>query len=944
MVKGQSVSPAIRIAQSDPERLDHSVMSDVDRTTIADGRSGQSAFIPGDANVAWHAESANSALERLGTQPSGLPEPEAERRLEICGPNRLASAKPKSALARLVTQFHNLLIYVLLIAGALAAALGQAVDAVVIILVVVANAAIGFIQEGRAERALDSIKAMIAPTAVVLRDGRRSTIPADRLAPGDIVLIEAGDRVAADLRLVRARNLKIDEAILTGESISADKTAAPVAATASIGDRTCMAYSGTLVVAGQATGVAVATGAQTELGRISRLVGTVETLTTPLIRHMDRFARRLTGVIVAASFAVFFLAVWLRSYPVADAFMAVVGLAVAAIPEGLPAVMTITLAIGVQRMAARNAIIRRLPAAETLGSVSIICSDKTGTLTRNEMTVRAAATAGGLYQVTGVGYEPRGQVQQNATNVDAADHPALFELARAALLCNDAALRFADGEWRIDGDPMEAALTSFAAKAGIEPDLTREQFPRLDEIPFDSRHRFMATLHHDQEAGTVAYIKGAPERVIAMCAGQYGGRTACEPVGAQWSSIVDRLGADGHRVLALARKSMPAGTKNLAVHDIEDGAVLLGVVGFIDPPRQEAIEAIAQCRGAGIAIKMITGDHAATAGAIARQLGLPDPDAIVTGEQLDRLSASEFADAVIRATVLARTSPEHKLRIVESLQSNGSVVAMTGDGVNDAPALKRADVGIAMGKKGTEAAKEAAEVVLADDNFASIVAAVKEGRTVYDNLTKVIAWTLPTNGGEALAIISAIVFGVTLPISPIQILWINLVTAIGLGLTLAFEPTEPDTMRRPPRRPNEPILSALLIWRVIVVSLLFVTGVFGTFFWAQSRGLSLEEARTIVVNTIVIMEIAYLFSVRYLYATSLTWAGLLGTRAVLVGVAAIVVAQLLFTYAPPMQAAFETRAISLLGGLVAVGAGIVLFAILELEKLARRSVPMVRRR
>ncbi len=890
---------------------------------------------------ALHTQPFDRVIAALTSSTHGLSETEAQRRLAKHGPNRLPAAKPRSALARFLLQFHNLLIYVLIAAAVVAAALGHAIDAAVILAVVVVNSVVGYIQEGRAEQALDAIRNMILPHAAVIRDGHRITIDASDVVPGDIVLIEAGDRVPADLRLIRARNLKIDEAILTGESIASDKGIEPVDHAAALGDRTCMAYSGTFVAAGQGQGIATATGLNTELGRISEMLGTVETLTTPLVRQMDHFARQLTSTILFLSAAVFAIAVWLRDYPWGEAFMAIVGLAVAAIPEGLPAVMTITLAIGVQRMARRRAIIRRLPAVETLGSVSVICSDKTGTFTRNEMTVQSAVTADGIVDVSGSGYEPRGSFMMDVREFEIDDTPAFAPFLLAALLCNDASLRRADNGWVVDGDPMEGALVSFALKGGLERERIAKQFPRSDEIPFDARHRFMATLHHGHDRTATIYLKGAPEQVIERCSAQQsaGGATSIDP--AYWTSLIETLGAKGQRVLALAMKEMPTGTRELAFDDVQGSLVLLGLVGLIDPPREEAIAAVAECMSAGIQVKMITGDHAATAAAIASQLGLQHPDSVTTGDALEKLDDQDFRRAARDMTVFARTTPEHKLRLVEALQADGAVIAMTGDGVNDAPALKRADVGIAMGKKGTEAAKEAAEMVLADDNFASIVAAIREGRTVYDNLTKVIGWSLPTNGGEAMAIVTAILFGLALPITPVQILWINMVCAVGLGLTLAFEPTEPDAMRRAPRAPGQPILSGLLIWRVAFVSLLFVIGAFGMFFWARARGLSVEEARTIVVNTIVVMEISYLFSIRYLHTTSLTWKGFLGTPAILIGIAAVVAGQFVFTYAPFMQTLFATRPVSLADGLAIVGIGILLFVILELEKLARRRLHLL---
>ncbi|WP_293217578.1 HAD-IC family P-type ATPase [Parvibaculum sp.] len=886
----------------------------------------------------WHALEAGEALSALGTPHGGLSPDEAARRLAQYGPNRLPEAKGRSAFTRFLLQFHNLLIYVLIGAGALAAAIGHLTDAAVIALVVVVNAIVGFIQEGRAEEALTAIRAMIDPHASVLRGGRRATIAAGDVVPGDLVLLEAGDRVPADLRLVKANNLRIDEAALTGESVPADKALAPVAKEAPVGDRFSMAFSGTFVAAGQGIGVAVATGGRTELGRISGMIGAVEKLTTPLVRQMDGFARQVTIAVLAGSALVFLYATYAAHYDAAYAFMIVIGLAVSAIPEGLPAVMTITLAAGVQRMARRNAIIRRLPAVETLGAVSIICTDKTGTLTKNEMTVRAALTASAQIEVEGAGYAPEGRFLVDGEAIDIAAYPVIEELSLAGLLCNDAQLTRHDGDWHADGDPMEGALLSFALKAGHDIGAARARFVRLDEVPFDARHRYMATLHAREDRPPVAYVKGAPERIVEMCArvAAPDGEAEIDPV--FWQRRIDELAAAGQRVIGLARRVMPEGCETITQEDAEEGLTLLGLVALIDPPRPEAISAIEECRAAGISVKMITGDHAETAKAIARQLGFSAEAATTTGAALDALDDGHFARRAREVSVFARTSPEHKLRLVEALQADGSVIAMTGDGVNDAPALKRADVGVAMGNKGTEAAKEASEMVLADDNFASIVAAVREGRTVYDNLTKVIAWTLPTNGGEALTIILAIILGLTLPVTPVQILWINLVTAVALGLTLAFEPAEPGVMKRPPRLAGAPLLSGRLLWRIVFVSLVMVTGTLGIYTFATMRGLPLEAARTMVVNAIVVMEIFYLFSVRYVHGTSLTLQGVLGTRAVLIGVAIVTAAQFAFTYLPFMQSVFETRALSLEEGLAVVAAGVVLLLVVEIEKRMARAL------
>lgn len=887
----------------------------------------------GTLSAAWHALPISAVLATLDAEPTGLTTAGADARKARFGANRLPEAPKRSTLWRILLQFHDLLIYVLLAAAALAAAIGHAVDAAVVLAVVIINAVIGFIQEGRAERALEAIQSMIDPRASVIRDGHRRVVPAEDIVPGDIVLLEPGDRVPADLRLTKTRNLRIDEAALTGESVPIDKDVKAVPSEAPLAERNSMAFSGTFIASGNGTGVAVATGPHSELGHISTLVSTVETLTTPLLRQMSDFARKLTALILVVCVAVFAFAVYVRDYHWSEAFMVMIGLAVSAIPEGLPVVMTITLAIGVQRMAARNAIIRRLPAVETLGSVSVICSDKTGTLTRNEMTVGTVLTSERQFEVSGVGYRPEGDLESAGAPVEAAAYPVLMEIARAAILCNDADLRQSEGRWSVQGDPMEGALVSLGIKVGYGADLLRKQIPRTDEIPFDTQHQFMATLHHNHEDGTTfAYIKGAPERILAMCNRQRrkGGDAPLDQN--FWRTKTDTIARHGQRMLAVAVKELPKGQRDLNFSDVENHAIMLGLLGLIDPPREEARAAIRECQEAGIRVKMITGDHAATAEAIARELKLAPEPKIITGRDLDALDDRALKDVARDVTVFARTSPLHKLRLVTALQADGQVTAMTGDGVNDAPALKRADIGVAMGGKGTEVAKEAAEVVLVDDNFASIVAAIREGRTVYDNLRKLIAWTLPTNGGEAAAIIGAIAFGLTLPMTPIQILWINMVTTVALGLTLAFEPTEPGTMQRPPRNPAESLLSGLLLWRIAFVSLLFVIGAFGLFFYAIERGLSVEMARTMVVNVIVVMEVFYLFSIRYVHGPSMTWRGILGTPAVLIGVAMVVGAQLAFTYVPFMQSVFDTEPIAPLDGLLIICIGIALLLLVELEK------------
>lgn len=884
----------------------------------------------------WHNISIESALKHLEADVSGLIQSEAEARLARYGKNRLPEAVKRSALKRFLLQFHNILIYVLIGCAVITAALNHWIDTSVILAVVVTNAIIGFIQEGKAERAMDAIRHMLAPHANVIRDGERVSIEGDQLVPGDIVLLEAGDKVPADLRMLTAHGLSVQEAILTGESVPVGKHTKPVAEDVPLGDRSCMAFSGTLVTSGQAKGVVVATGINTEIGRISGLLSQVEMLTTPLVAQMGVFSKWLTILILLIAVLLLIYGYFVGHHDFTEMFMAVVGLSVAAIPEGLPAVLTITLAIGVQTMARRNAIVRRLPAIETLGSVSVICTDKTGTLTRNEMMVASTITHSHLFTLEGDGYAPKGVLRLEDDEVKAREYTILSELARAAALCNDAALREHDGVWTVEGDPMEGALLAFAGK--IEVDARKEQsaWERTDAIPFDAKHRFMATLNHHHDAQAFVFVKGAPERILTMCQDQRGADGKAEPLNeTYWQEKAESIAALGQRVLAFAVKSVKPEHTVLEHCNVEGSLTLLGMVGMIDPPRAEAIAAVAECHGAGIRVKMITGDHAKTAAAIGKQIGLQNADQVLTGADLDGMDDSSLRQAVLECDIFARTSPEHKLRLVMALQSHGMTVAMTGDGVNDAPALKRADAGIAMGKKGSEAAKEAAELVLADDNFASIAAAVREGRTVYDNIKKVISWTLPTNAGESMVIIVALLFGLTLPIAPIQILWINLITAITLGIALAFEPTEESTMRRPPRPRHEPLLSGELVWHIVLVSLLFLCGVYGVFTYAMDRGYSIELARTIVVNTLVVMEIFHLFFIRNIYGTSLTWKALRGTKVVWMTVIVITVAQFAITYLSPLQAVFSTVSIPFWDGILIIGVGVALFTIIETEKQIR---------
>jgi len=880
---------------------------------------------------AWHALSTDAVFQALDSGTKGLTEQEARQRQKQHGYNRLTPATRTGTLKRFLLQFHNVLIYVLLVSAGITAAIGHWVDSAVILGVVLINALIGFIQEGKAEHALNAIRNLLTYEAMVLRDGRHLKIPAEELVPGDVVSLESGDKVPADLRLLQVKNLRADESMLTGESLPVEKNMASSEDHAALGDRFSMAYSSALITYGTAHGIIVATGDNTEIGRISSLLRTVPQLTTPLLKQIAGFSRWLTVAILILALAAFGYGWFIGHSSLQDLFMSAVGIAVAAIPEGLPAIVTITLAIGVQRMAARNAIIRRLPAVETLGSVTVICSDKTGTLTCNEMTVESISVNNEEFTVEGAGYDPHGDFKLAGLSASVNDYPELRELLRAAALCNNARIEQANGNWRLHGDPTEGALITLAHKAGLDPDLLNQEMPRTDSIPFEAEHRYMATLHHDHLGHAFMFIKGAPERILTMCSlERHHGEDRPIRV-AHWHRVLDQIAGRGQRLLAIAFKTEPATRSQIEFADVENGLTLLGVVGMIDPPRPEAIDSVRKCQKAGIRVKMITGDHAATASAIAAQLHIGN-GSVLSGADIDRLSDDELKVAIRDVDVFARTSPENKLRLVSALQADDQVVAMTGDGVNDAPALKRADVGVAMGKNGTEDAKEASEMVLADDNFASIVHAVEEGRSIYENLKKSIIFILPTSGGEALTIAAAIMTGEALPITPVQILWVNMITAVTLSLTLAFEPTERRIMRRKPRDPHEPLLSGFLGWRILFVSLILVSGTFGLFLHQQALGASVAEARTIAVNTLVLFEMFYVFNSRYLYQSVLSPRGLFGNGTIWFAVFVLTGFQLAYTYWPPMQTLFGSVDLDLptWGLMIAVASSV--FFLVEIEK------------
>ena len=794
----------------------------------------------------------------------------------------------------------------LIAAAALAAALAHWIDAGVIAAVVIVNALIGLVQEGKAERAMEAIGRMLALKAQVRRDGRWQAIPAEGLVPGDIVRLRAGDRVPADMRLIEAHGLRIDQAALTGESAPVSKTVEPVAEDAALADRRCLAHSGTLVGGGQGIGVVVSIGSDTELGRISSMLETVEKVTTPLIRQVNRFGKMLSAVLVAFTVGVVGLGMFVHQLPPSEGFLAGVALIVAAIPEGLPAIITITLAIGVQRMATRQSVIRRLPAVETLGSVTTICSDKTGTLTRNQLEIARVIGAGG----------------ESALSDFPKDEPAARALAEAAILCSEAE------PGSDSNDPLEAALLALAEAAGLDVAGVRQSSPRTAVLPFSSHRKLMATAHDRR-----LILKGAPEVILEHCSHVLGAEDA-EPIDKpKWAARLESLAKDGLRMLALAQRRAERAVNSLEDEQlIGENFELLGLVGFADPPRAEVPASIRACREAGIRVKMITGDHAATAGAIARELGLATNDVVLTGPELDRLDDDELAKRSTSVDVYARTSPEHKLRLVTALQANGEVVAMTGDGANDAPALKRADIGVAMGIKGTEASRQAAEMVLADDNFSSIAAGIEEGRGVYDNIRKAILFILPTNAAEALVIAFAVLAGLALPITPVQVLWINMATAVTLALALAFEPTEGDVMRRPPRPRSEGLITGFVATRIVWVGLVLTSATFALFHWSVTGNGDEALARTLAVNLLVAGEIVYLFNCRRLFAPSLTFEALGANPWAWLMVAILVVLQLGFTYLPAAQWIFGTTGLSAMHWLLILAMVVPLMLLVELEK------------
>lgn len=896
--------------------------------TAPDTPSAQRAAEDADFAGLAHARKRAEILEALHTTADGLSSDEAQTRLEHEGPNRLPAPRHRSLVRRFAAQFNNVLIYILIGAAVLKAILGEWVDFAVIIGVAVINSVVGYLQEGKAERALDSIRNMLSADAQVRRDGEWVTVNAETLVPGDVVRVASGDRIPADLRLLTVTNLQVEESALTGESVPATKHTTHVGSDAGLGDRTSMVYSGTIVAAGTGVGVVTATGAATEIGRIQTMIADIKGIDTPLTRRLAQFGRQLSLIILAMAAVMLVIGRLIHQFSINELISAAIGFAVAAIPEGLPAVVTVTLALGVQQMARRRAITRKLPAVEALGSVNVICSDKTGTLTQNEMTVRTVITAEHRYDVTGTGYAPIGGLELDGVSITLGDAPDLAALIEAMTLCNDARLAQDNGDWRVVGEPTEGALRALSEKAG-----NTDSGRRIAEIPFESANKFMVTLDEDPDGRRWLHLKGAPDRLLERAVTQVRGERT-EPVDLEfWHHQVDELSAQGLRVLAAARRS--AGTRDsVEVSDVDTGLEFLGIVGIVDPPRPEAMAAIAKCHSAGIRVKMITGDHVGTARAIAREMGIVDdahPPAL-TGTDLQAMSQPRLREVADEVDIYARTSPEHKLRIVSALQAEGKVVAMTGDGVNDAPALTRADIGVAMGIKGTEATKEAAGIVLADDNFATIERAVEEGRRIYDNIRKSVLFLLPTNGSQSLVILVAILFGFALPLQPVQILWVNMVTGVTLSLSLVFEKAEEGLMARPPRPASQPLVRVVDLSMIALVSVLVAGAALALFFIARGDGYPLAVAQTAAVNMLAVGQFAYLFNCRFVTTSSLRPAALRGNPWVWRTSAALLVLQLVFIYTPFMNTWFHSAPITLVDWVAAFIFGLLIFLIVEAAK------------
>lgn len=885
----------------------------------------------------WYQIGIKEILHRLNTSEKGLSSEEARERVEKYGANRLADEEKINRLKIFIHQFASPLIYILIIAGVITLALKEYIDAGVIFAVVILNSIIGYLQEYKAEKSVRALKKMLVPRAKVLRDGIEREINSEELVPGDIVLLYSGIRVPADTRLIHTVELKIDESILTGESLPVEKHSHAIREeNLTYGDQKNMAFMGTIVVSGRAKGVVVETGMNTVFGKIAKEIKEAETVKAPLQDKIQKFANLVGIFVVIASVLLFVMGLFIGE-PIKEMFMTAVATAVAAIPEGLPMVVTVTLAVGVMRMARRHAIVRKLHAVETLGSTTVICTDKTGTLTKNEMTVKLIYDGKNVYEVEGSGYEPKGRILHNGLEVNLRESEALIETLRIGLLCNESTIYQENGEYKLEGDPTEGALIVAAMKAGLSRAEEEKKYEILEIIPFESERGYMATLHRHR-GEKVVFIKGAPERIIDLCRRNFWGEEINRK---EIHTIINRFAKEGMRVLAFAFVKVPKETEEIACKEIEqcygmDGLTFVGLQAMIDPPRPEAIEAIKGCKRAGIRVVMITGDHAITAKAIGEMLGIGDERSeVLTGRDLERMSDEELFEKVKTVSIFARVSPEHKLKIVQKLMAQGHIVAVTGDGVNDAPALKAAHIGIAMGKGGTDVAREASDMVLTDDNFASIFNAVKEGRVVFDNIRKVTFFLIPTGLASILSIIGAVVSGLPIPYLPAQILWINLVTNGLQVIALAFEPGERGVIDRPPRPPEEGIMSRLMIERTIIVGLLISLGVAYTFNHALNQGESLETARTVAVTTMVFFQFFQAWNSRSEFE-SIFRINPLSNSFLFAGLLIATAAQIAFIYFPPFQWVFRTEPISKEDWYAIIPIALSVVLVVEIDKWLRR--------
>lgn len=876
-----------------------------------------------------HSMNKDQVLRSMSVTEEGLYEQEVIRRRDEYGINTLPQGRKAGPLIILLRQFQNPLIYILLISSFITFATGKYVDASVVLGVVLLNALIGFIQEYQAGKEIEALSQLVPEKVRVKRNQKAIEIESKELVPGDIVQFQSGDKVAADIRLLDTNGLRIEEAALTGESLPVEKRDVEVSLDASLGDRVNMAYSGTLVAAGQGTGVVTSIGQKTELGRIAGMLETTTDMETPLTKSMAHIGKVMSVAIFLVAILLFAISFY-RGVSLTDALMVAITLAVAAIPEGLPAIITISLAIGVRRMAKRKAIIRKLPAVETLGATSVICTDKTGTLTKNEMTVQALWTPEATYTVTGVGYGRQGTYFRDGMEIQKVPDD-LFELLKSGVLCNDTVINDKNGGRVVLGDPTEAALIVAFEKIEGNIESLHQSNARLASIPFESERQFMATLNATSK-GNIIYIKGAPETILNFVR-----KDGSNPDVIR--QMISTFANEGLRVLAFASKKHD-GT-DFSESDLDQAFELLGLVAMIDPPREEAIKAIRECHSAGISVKMITGDHKETAEAIAKMLKIANARGAISGTELEKLSDAELETVANDANVFARVAPEHKLRLVRSLQKQGNVTAMTGDGVNDAPALKQADIGVAMGITGTSVSKEAADLILLDDNFATIRTAVEEGRRIYDNLVKSLVFVLPTNLGLALIILTAVVMpqsqgSVLMPILPVQILWINLVASVALALPLAFEAKEPGLMARPPRPANEPIFTSFVLWRTIIVAVLMALGAI-VLFLHELRTSSIREAQTMAVTTVIFFQIFYFLTCRSLH-TSIWKIGLFSNPTAYFGIAVLLVLHFGFVYAPFMNRFLHSAPLPAAEWAQAIAVAALVLPVIAMEKIIRKKL------